>query len=118
MQNTRIIKNNKVDRKALGTIVFADQKQLNKLNTLIHPKIKHYVEQDISENTSEHVIVVGALIKEIGLINLCDYIIVINSNRDKARLLSKNKIVAEKFQRTRQEYEQLSKMVIYNNFDH
>lgn len=112
-----IIHDNKIDRKALGPIVFADQKQLDRLNRIIHPKIKNCVEQDIMTNKSEHIIIVGSLIKEIGLINLCDYIIVINSNREKARLISKNKIVAEQYQLTQQEYAQLSNMIVYNNFD-
>lgn len=44
----KIIKNGAIDRKALGEIVFADKKKLEKLNSLVHPAVLEECEKQAS----------------------------------------------------------------------
>ncbi|MFW6122292.1 MAG: dephospho-CoA kinase, partial [Petrotogales bacterium] len=64
-----------IDRKKLGDVVFANQKKLQLLNNLIHPEIYKEVKKRITFNKESDHLIDGALIFDIGLAELCDYII-------------------------------------------
>ncbi|RAP28317.1 dephospho-CoA kinase [Candidatus Marinamargulisbacteria bacterium SCGC AG-343-D04] len=112
-----ILKDGEIDRKVLGAEVFSDIKKLQQLNKVVHPMIKENVIKALQSSSQKVSVIVGALIKEIGLMNFCDYIIVLDSNRKKARKASNRKMIAEAYQLSQDEYKSLSTNIVYNNFD-
>ena len=43
----------KIDRKKLGNIVFADEKKLQRLNRIVHPRVKEYIRKKKEEICDE-----------------------------------------------------------------
>jgi dephospho-CoA kinase len=74
-----ICNNTKIDRKALGKIVFNDKDQLNKLNDIVHPEICTIVKDKIKATSKKIVIVEGALIHHVGLEHVCTHTVCIDS---------------------------------------
>jgi len=88
-------KENQIDTKSLGQIVFSDKEKLNTLQKIIWPPIEKYISNKI-ENTSKLIAFEGAVIIEAGWHKLFDYIWVIKSSHslskqrlEKQRNLSK-----------------------------
>ena len=87
----------KINRSALGQIVFSSKDQLFKLNDIVHPKICTKVNQIIKTTKKSVIIIEGALIHQVGLEHVCDYTICIDSptkailerRPDKAVILNK-----------------------------
>lgn len=77
--------NGTIDRKKIGEIVFKDKKKLKELNSIVHPLIKEYVINKIKNLKTDIVFIDGALIEEIGLSKICDYIILIDSSEEKRK---------------------------------
>jgi len=77
-----ILKNNQIDRNALAKIVFNSKEKLELLNSILHPRIKDYVINEINKLDEEIIFIDGALIEKIGLNEICDYIILIDSPED------------------------------------
>lgn len=78
------IKNNDgtLNRKTLGSIVFNDDKQLKKLNSLTHPRIKEKIKEDINKLSSKEIVVIdGALLIEGKFLDLVDKLIVITCEK-------------------------------------
>ncbi len=78
------IKNNDgtLNRKTLGSIVFNDDKQLKKLNSLTHPRIKEKIKEDINKLSSKDIVVIdGALLIEGKFLDLVDKLIVITCEK-------------------------------------
>ena len=112
--------NGVIKRQALGNIVFNNKKKLSNLNKVIHPKIKSTVLNQLNNiNLSSNlIIIVGALIEEIGLNSTCTKIIVIDA--DDKKIIEKiggKYVKISKHQRSKEEYCQNSDKVILNNFD-
>lgn len=66
-----------IDRKKLGTIVFADQKKLETLNKIVHPEVKKYVKERIireREAGRRFFVLEAALLLEDGYQEICDEI--------------------------------------------
>ena len=64
-----------VDRKALGAIVFADPEALQRLNAIVHPRIRRMVKDRIAESSADGqqvVVVEAALLVEANWTDLCD----------------------------------------------
>ena len=74
-----IIKNGKVDRKALGGIVFSDEELLKKLESILHPIMVKMVEDEV-KNSKKPVIIDCALLKRMKLDRMCDFIITMKSS--------------------------------------
>jgi len=68
-----------IDRKQLGAIVFRDSAALQQLNDCVHPIIKERVMTQLNTTKSAHCMMVGALIKEIGLASLCQCTVAISA---------------------------------------
>ncbi|MCD4796226.1 MAG: dephospho-CoA kinase [Candidatus Cloacimonetes bacterium] len=51
-----ILKNNKIDRKKLGSIVFNSQEELHFLNLLLHPKIRRETRRIIEHSNEDYLI--------------------------------------------------------------
>ncbi|NUU99371.1 MULTISPECIES: dephospho-CoA kinase [unclassified Marinitoga] len=80
-----VFENGEIDRKKLAKKVFEDKNKLKILNSITHPKIKVQVEEIIKKLNAKKIFIDGALIKEIGLDKICDYIIFVEST-EKNRL--------------------------------
>lgn len=74
-----------LNRKALGNIVFNDDKELTKLNNLTHPKIKQQILDKIEElnQKSEKIAIVdAALLIEGGYIEILHKLLVVTCSKD------------------------------------
>lgn len=82
--------NDLINRQKLGRLVFDEknpatvQKALNKLNQIVHPAIRHYLDEQIHQNyrRSKTLIIVAALWKELGLDKFCDKILLIKADSE------------------------------------
>lgn len=72
-------KNNEIDRKKLGNIVFSNKKKLRLLESIVHPEIKLMC-IDIINNTSKNVILNAAILQRGKLVELCDNIIFVKAS--------------------------------------
>ncbi len=87
-----IVINNKIDRKKLGNIVFADKEKLTALNSILHPLIEKKIEQ-IKKNEKNRIVFFEVpLLFEVGKQNDYDYTICVYANEDvqKKRLIKRN----------------------------
>ena len=86
---------NTIERKKLADIVFKDKEKLKKLENIIHPEIKKYIQNFFLENKNEQLVFVsGALIFEAGFNNLFDKIIFVDAPVDLRlkRLMKRNNL--------------------------
>lgn len=71
-----VAENGELDRKKLAALVFADNKQLTKLNGIIHPRVKEYIIKEVKtlqiENKVDYVFIESAIILECGYEDICD----------------------------------------------
>ncbi|URA10796.1 dephospho-CoA kinase [Thermospira aquatica] len=67
-----------IQRAVLGQIVFGNMDMLLTLNAITHPRIKELVKQQLS-NMRTHTLLDGALLYEIGLAPLCDFILMVDA---------------------------------------
>ncbi|MCG8570287.1 MAG: dephospho-CoA kinase [Spirochaetes bacterium] len=72
--------NHEINRKVLGTLVFQNPAQLDKLNSLVHPVMIKKVQQIIQTSSSPIILVNAALLFQMGLNGLCDKIIVVKTS--------------------------------------
>lgn len=103
-----------VDRGVLGEKVFSDPAQLTRLNQIMHPQIKELVISFIA-TSPRPVVIVGALLDEIELIDLCDVIVTISADESSVDPSSKRYRIL-KHQRSTQDYEKQADYVLYNSF--
>ena len=73
--NQVVDSSNKFNRKILAEIVFKDDKQLDKLNAIVHPKVFEAFEQWKKQlsNNGNYALVESALLFESGMFELVDY---------------------------------------------
>lgn len=74
--NTR----NEIDRLLIRNLVFNDNKELKKLESISHPIIFNKIKKILIQNQSTKIIINAALLFKINLEKLCDYIIVVKAN--------------------------------------
>ncbi len=74
-----ILTGNKIDRKKLGDIVFFDKRKCYILNSIVHPEIKKMVKEKIKNSKEKNFLIDAALLFEIGLDELCDFIIMVDA---------------------------------------
>lgn len=87
---TGILTDGKIDRKKLGRLVFGDREALSFLNKLTHPRINRKIKEMI-EKIDGPVVIEAAIVFEMGLCKLCDYIVATYCPREEQmlRLLEK-----------------------------
>ena len=107
-----------VHREKLGKLVFSDPQKMDALNAIFFPRIRTRVEADLRQATTPLVIIVGALIKELGLDSFCTHLIGVDAEDE---LIEQH--IGEKFlqiapsQRSRASYQKEADHVILNSFD-
>lgn len=120
----RVLKNNKIDRKKLGNIVFNDKKQLKKLNDAIHPLIKKEI-GNLIVNKKVNCIIEAAILVESNWHKLCDKIVLVKSPKISSikRLVDNNGYSRDKIknilktQFPNKRLEKYADIVINNNKD-
>lgn len=84
-------KDGKIDRKVLGSIVFADQDKLHRLNAIVHPEVKKEILKRIARAKADgeaYAVVEAALFLEENYDAFCDetWYIYTNEEQRRARL--------------------------------
>jgi len=102
-----------IDRPALGKIVFSDPDALATLNAIVHPQMKEEIITLIALS-DHHVVIEGALLSEIKLIDLCDTIVTLYRDEGTVIKGSKESHIL-KNQRTLEEYKQEADILIFND---
>lgn len=93
-------KNNKPDVKYLAEKVFSDPAKLNKIESILHPRVIKSINDtiDLIEDEKKIVFVEAALIYEANMEKMFDYIVLITSNRElRLKRKLKNGISEEDF---------------------
>lgn len=81
------------DRKKLSSIVFNDKEKLKKLENIIYPKLKEFINDYFEQNKNEKTVIVsGALLLEKGFKDLFDKIILVEADKELRykRLIKRN----------------------------
>ena len=99
----------------MAEIVFGDKKELQKLNQIMHPEIKRSVMSEIKVNTNDSIIL-GALIKEIDVQELCDSILVIDADDEKIKQFVGDKFFISKYQLSREQFKLMATKYIINDY--
>ncbi|MBI9094554.1 MAG: dephospho-CoA kinase [Sphaerochaeta sp.] len=77
-----ILKEGKVDRKALGALVFSDPEKLKALEAITHPAMvrecKHLIEK-AEEQGTEALLINAALLYRMQLYRLCDHVVFVKA---------------------------------------
>ncbi len=77
--------NDTINRQKLRKIVFAGTEESNQalkdLNDIVHPELKRYIKDEIyfQKKRKKNTIVVAALWKEMGLMNACDKVLLVEA---------------------------------------
>ncbi|MDA3733689.1 dephospho-CoA kinase [Niameybacter massiliensis] len=115
-------------RRKLGAIVFGDQEKLKALNAITHPiifnEIKTLLEQCKEQKKWDIVIIDAALLIEIGLIELTDYVIAVYADEKTRveRLMKRDEFTKEQVlerinkQKKWEELEKVADFVIDNRY--
>lgn len=68
-----------IDRKTFGSVVFSDPAKLSLLNSIVHPRIKRDISEIVRKAKNKKFVIDAALLFEIGLDELCDFIVSVES---------------------------------------
>jgi len=74
-----IYKDGLLDKKALADIVFKDKISLEKLNSVIHPKVREFMSFQIKECKSDLFFVESAILIESGLVKYVDKVLCVTA---------------------------------------
>ena len=77
-----LAENGRIDRKALGAIVFADEESLVVLNSLTHPAVKAEIRRRIEESQNRFIVIEAALLLEDHYDEICDEIWYIYADKE------------------------------------
>jgi len=109
-----------VDRKRLGKIVFGSSSKLDTLNEIVHPLLKAKVLSILDEisgsGDERHILLVGALISEIGLRGLINVLIVLDATDEASRLAVGDKFLIAKHQRSREAFKKDADFILVNDY--
>ena len=77
-----VYKDSVLDRKALGEVVFNDKVSLDKLNSIIHPKVKEYMDFQIKVSKSDLFFVESAILFESGFNKYMEKILTVTAPKE------------------------------------
>ena len=117
-----ILKEEKIDRKKLGEIVFSDKRKMDVLNSIVHPPLLQELKREIEKRGDNTLFLNAALIFEWGIEDWFDKIILITADKEKRieRLLENNLSRKESIQRINAQMDEKEKIarsdfIIENN---
>ncbi len=73
-------KNNNINRKKLGKIVFNYKAKLKKLNSIMHPAIINEIKNQINKSKNKNIVIDSPLLLETDAKNLVDEVVVVKSD--------------------------------------
>ncbi|HIT89460.1 MAG TPA: dephospho-CoA kinase [Candidatus Merdenecus merdavium] len=127
---TQILNKDKtINRSLLGQIVFEHPSKLQKLNEIIHPQVRQYIQEEIEKErrkaTSSFFVIEAALLIEDHYDEICDEIWYIYASEDvrRKRLIQQRNYTDEKIdsilkkQLTEEEFRKHCDFIIDNNND-
>ncbi|MCY4216835.1 MAG: dephospho-CoA kinase [Flavobacteriaceae bacterium] len=90
--------NGRIDKKKLSTIVFSNKNQLDKLNAIIHPKVRRAF-NEFKNRHQKHWLIAkeAAIMIESGSHKECDYLVLVTAPAKirKQRVMRRNKITSK-----------------------
>lgn len=112
-----------INRQKLGEIVFVDKRQLQLLNSIVHPRLREEIDHRLqTEDRRPLVVINAAVLKEIGLIELVDKVWVVTAPQEvrfkrliKAGYSKKEARQRMKLQLPSTEYLEMADVIIKNN---
>lgn len=121
-----VLKNGKLDRKALAHKAFATKEQTEKLNEIMLPVVVYAIKKQINElksNGVQHLLLDAPTLYESGLDADCDTVIAVlaNEKHRKKRILERDNLTKEQLEKRLNAakpdafYLQKSEHIIYNN---
>ena len=110
-----ILENESVSRQHLREKAFVSNETISQLNQCVHPVMQAHVE-DWVQSTKKGLIV-GALIYEIGIAQMCDVIVTIDASDESILKRSANRKDILNYQKSRQWYIDHSDIHIHNTWD-
>ena len=92
------IQGNVVDRKKLAEIIFNDDIQLQKVNSLVHPEVKVDFQNWLEEQNSPYIIHEAAILFESGFYKMMNYTLLITAPEETRikRIVDRENVDAEK----------------------
>ncbi|NPV00217.1 MAG: dephospho-CoA kinase [Brevinematales bacterium] len=72
----------KIDRQVLGNLVFRNAEKLSVLNSIVHPRMRKEITDIITKHPKKRYIIDAALLFEMGLDELCDYVVSVEAPED------------------------------------
>lgn len=80
-----LLKDGSLDRKALGRLIFADDKKRKRLNEITHPRIRAQIRREVEafKKESKLVVVDAPLLFEAGLDTEMDFVIVVYADEER-----------------------------------
>jgi len=120
-----IIKSGKIDKALLGSLIYNDPKKKELLNNIIHPLVYNKIKEEINLCTDNVIFIDVPLLYEAGFDKLCDYVIVVKTNKEEnvKRLMNRDNIDEEyayikiASQMDIEKKCQLANFIIENSFD-
>jgi dephospho-CoA kinase len=73
----------KIDRRRLARIVFKNRPLLQKLNTILHPRVTRLIKRELSSKRSGVLVVDAPLLLETGLNRAVDHLVVVKISRER-----------------------------------
>lgn len=118
-----IMSDGTLDRKKLGSIVFADSEALKRLNEITHKYITERIVRLIGENTADVYVIDGAVLFESGLAKECGVMCAVLADNDVRvdRIIARDNISREQAQKRINSqaensfFEKSCDYIIYNN---
>ena len=117
----------KIKRDVLAEIVFSDEKEISALNSIIHPVAIKQIKSEItnlhSDVATEAIVLDAALLVESRLVDICDVVLFVNTEKDRCKARVKNTrkwpldeiAKREKFQGLLTQKRGISDVIINNN---
>lgn len=95
-----LLTNNEINRKKLGRAIFTNSKKRKKLNEIVHPKVRHMVDEEIrkhNENNQKIIVIDVPLLFETNYQEIVDKTVVVYTKEIKQleRLASRDNITIE-----------------------
>ncbi|MFP4023187.1 MAG: dephospho-CoA kinase [Thiohalospira sp.] len=120
-----IYNRNQIKKEVLAQIIFNDNKALNRINSIVHPKVREYFLDWAEKQNSQYVIEEAAILFESNAYLDLDYIVNIHANKKSRinRVMSRDKIGKEqvlsrmKNQLCDEKRMKLADFTIYNDGD-
>ena len=106
-----------VKRPFLRKRVLSEPSQLIVLNGIIHPLIKQRTLEQIENAITPHVLIEGALLEEIGLLMVCDNIIVVDASDRDIKQYAPDNYCFTQYQKSRAVYKSYGDFLLVNRYD-